>query len=194
MNYSQGFYNMKDYMRSEYLPPYYVNMKMPVMGVACMDNIGNMPFIPDTYIPTKSNIPMPNGDIPAIPNRNMPPYPTMPKMPNTNMPTYPTMPEMPNTNMPTYPTMPEMPNMNMPTYPTMPEMPNMNMPTYPTMPEMPNMNMPAYPTMPEMPNTNMPTYPTMPGMPSAQMNCKQLYECIQRMHCMNNLNNIHTKE
>lgn len=155
MNYSQGFYNMKDYMNHDSVPPYYGNIQMPVMGMACIDNMGyiaSMPFIPDSYIPAISNMPMPDGDMPALSN-----------MPNINMPM--------------------MSNMNMPTYPTMP--------TMPSMPNMPNMNMPTYPTMPGMPNSKMPSSTIMPGTP---MNCQQLYEYMQRMNCMENMNNMQTEE
>ncbi|MBP1924979.1 hypothetical protein J2Z76_000836 [Sedimentibacter acidaminivorans] len=168
MNYSQGFYNMKDYMNPNNMPPYYGNIPMPVMGMACMDNTGypsSMPFIPDSYIPTKSNMSMPNGDMPALPS-----MPTN-NMPNMNMPTYPDMPGMPGT-------MPGMPG-------TMPGMPNNNR-TYPMKPRMPENNMPTYPTMPGMPEGNMPNYP----MPGTQMNCKQLYEYMKRMNCMEQLNDM----
>lgn len=166
MNYSKGFYNMKDYMNPNNMPPYYGNVPMPVMGMACMDNIGgypsSMPFIPDSYIPAKSNMPMPDGDMPALPNM---PMNNMPGMPNMNMPTYPEMPGMP--------TMPGMPN-------TMPGMPS-------TMPGMPNGNRPPYPMMPNMPEGNIPASPMMPG---TQMNCRQLYEYMKRMNCMEQLNNM----
>nr|WP_312575903.1 hypothetical protein [Sedimentibacter sp.] len=196
MNYSQGFYNMKDYMGPNNVPPYYGNVQMPVMGMACMDNMGyisSMPFIPDSYIPVKSNMPMPDGDMPALPNMPNGNMPTMPNMPNMNMPTYPTMP-----------TMPGMPNSNMPGMPNsnMPGMPNGNMPGMPNgnMPGMPNSNMPGMPNgnMPGMPNGNMPTMPnsnmTSPTMPGQSMNCQQLREYMQRMNCMDNMNNITPEE
>jgi len=160
MNYSQGFYNMKDYMIPSNLPTFYGNIQMPVIGMACMDNMGypsSMPFIPDSYIPTKSNMPMPNGDMPAMPN-----------MPMNNMP-----------NMP----MNNMPNMKMPTYPSMPGMP--------MMPGMPGNNRPPYPIMPNIPEENMQDFPMMPG---TQMNCKQLYEYMKRMNCMEELNKMNDME
>lgn len=136
MNYSRGFYNDSKYMNPYNSFPFYGNMQMPVRGMASMDNRSNTsstPFIPDSYMPTISNIPMPDGDMPALPS--------IPSIPNDTMPTYPTTSDMNNGNMPTYPTMPDMNNGNMPAYPNMPHMNNGNMPAYPSMPTMPGMPM-----------------------------------------------------